>query len=281
MKWPWMAQYQRNWATCDIIKQYLQGRGYHACRRERVPEDAASDDAGVTAADPEDPDLSFNPFMALKTQDARKEAEEQMSNGDTYMEGEPTAMETTLHEGMQDSPAIPEVRKKTKTLGDIKKTKLITDMNEDTPIYTPTTLFHSDDIVEDNNACSVFVDEDGFFLDHKGNVIEVKYNAIHDIYMLTDNSTLLLDAWPESLDDYANCFGDGVPRLQNSSGHWRVRRRELSSSRDVPSVAMAIPLKDSCLAPSTPVKSSAPAFASHATIVFPDSPLNVLSEPDC
>ena len=280
-----MAQYERNWATHDIIKQYLQGRAGHACRKAKVQASVASDADSSSEADPEDPDLKFDPSAALQAMENDEQQEQCNFNtmdevGDVDTAGNLTTKETLLDTGKKGRTAMSKPNKEVKKQVHIKK---------QWETKNPTNI-----IYEDDSPSSVFVDEDGFFLDHKGDVIEAKYNATDDTYVLADGSALLFDAWPTSLENYATCFGDGVSRPQNTSGHWRVGCRAPNNIHDASTTShtkddseawslyhtsttsVSLPLKETPAAPSTPVKSA--ARVSHVTILVPDSPLSILSD---
>ena len=196
--------------------------------------------------------------------------------GDVDTAGNLTTKETSLDTGKKGCTAMSKPNKEVKKQVHIKKQR---------ETKNPTNI-----IYEDDSPSSVFVDEDGFFLDHKGDVIEAKYNATDNTYVLADGSALLFDAWPTSLENYATCFGDGVSRPQNASGHWRVGCRAPNNIHDASTTShteddseictsttrVSLPLKETPAAPSTPVKPA--AHVSHVTILVPDSPLSILSD---
>ena len=245
---------------------------------------AAPDDDSSSEADPEDPDLMFDPSAALQAMENDEHQEQSIVNtmdevGDVDTAGNLTTKETSLDTGKKGHTAMSKPNKEVKKQVHIKKRET----------KNPTNI-----IYEDDSPSSVFIDEDGFFLDHNGDVIEAKYNATDDTYVLADGSALLFDAWPTSLDNYATCFDDGISRPQNTSGHWRVGCRAPNNIHDASTTShtkddsearslyhtsttsVSLPLKETPAAPSMPVKSA--ARVSHVTILVPDSPLSILSD---
>ena len=302
-KWPWMEQYVRNWATYDMIRQYLRGRSYHGRRKEKHREDTTSDDE---LADSLDPDINFDPYTALHTEQHDENEGDDLEEGKFNIMNVNDAADSTynLTATKAPLPAVDNSRlnqaskpmiEQTTIQANIKtkQNETVFDISEGAHISRHTIHYVSNNNIKDHDPSSVFVDEDGFFLDYKDNVIETRYNAKNNLYMLADGSTLLLDAWPDSLENYATCFDDGVSRRQNSSGHWRVGSRELNNHCDINLPSPMRILSNSAASPSTYIseshQSSTPektittslstiCKATAVSVIVPDSPLSVLSD---
>jgi hypothetical protein len=178
-----------------MIKQYLQGRSYN----ERVKAKAAKKEAEDDSSGDSDSD-SFDPRAAL---DEEGESSSSGSDDEPMDDAAPTnSKRADLEQGGDEesegegiNPVSPEK----------------TGCTEQRPIVAP-----------DTDPLAVFMDEDGFFLDYKGVVLETKYDGTLDSYKLQDGHSLNLDDLPASLDKYNEGFEDGKYHVQNVSGHWRV-----------------------------------------------------------
>ena len=68
----------------------------------------------------------------------------------------------------------------------------------------------------------MFIHPQGHFVDIKGNPLNEKWDSVSLMYKLPNQAAIVLDAMPQSLDNYDNCFGDGVLRSRNPLKQWKV-----------------------------------------------------------
>ncbi|KAF8522801.1 hypothetical protein JB92DRAFT_1665640 [Gautieria morchelliformis] len=197
-----MGHYEHDWPVLAMIKKYLQSRRCYA-RRKLKQGKQPMDDTDVSAkGDPDDEGATFDPRAALQAKNMRKDEDDTAENPTTTCRADTEAEKRDVNASLQE--------------------KAGSTMNQ--TIHATTDNTHSSKVLmtPDNDPLSVFMDEDAFFLDHRGSAIEATYDAKDQKYKLSDGSVLILDAWPDSLDNYKTCFDDGVHRTQNTFGHWRV-----------------------------------------------------------
>lgn len=226
--WPWIEQYKRQWPILDMVKQYLQSQGYNnrkkaqqvKARREESPELEEDDD-----------DANFDPSAALELLSPDKDDEDPDDPAPEDQEIRPKSA-SKLKGGKVKGPAAHD-----ETDGDVpskSKRKVDKPMCSDLKSHS---VDEGDEPIEDNSPDEdpngVFLDEFGFFHDADGVPLEATFDDDADAYKLDTGGDITLDAFPETLEDFDDCFGDGIRRRRNAFKQWRVgsfQRAHVSNS---------------------------------------------------
>jgi hypothetical protein len=163
---------------------------------------------------------SFNPQAILfgKSDDS----EGDVHDGDDTEGGEDMCHDEKYNQA-SDKPALGDVETNTDTKTNTANTK--TNTVTDTENIPDTNIHGTSSCARPSTAktlLEVFIDEDRFFLDANGTIVEAHFNPKTKAYRLADRRPLDLDLMPDSPDSYDEFFKDGIYHSKNKLGHWRV-----------------------------------------------------------